>query len=268
MTRLVAIGCIVVFWLTMMTLLVKREVLPAWVEGRRPTYRAAADHEDLPRRTQMGIYLGNRRVGTSRSRTRRDTDGALVIESTTAIEGEVPLLRFRSRFDIASWLRVGPKGQLERFRIHAKAPGFERTIHGEVAGRELVMTSRTGRRSETWTVPFERRDVLSHDLSVMEGLGDLRVGQRWCLQNLNPLTGRYSIVRVDVRRRETLTWRGRKVETFLVVSNINGLELRAWVKPDGEVLRQELPGLMLEREPYDEPGPGAQRDTDQRRPDS
>jgi len=260
MTRHLVIGCIVVFWLTMMGLLVKREVVPAWVTARRPTYRTAAVEEDLPRRTQLGIYLKTQRVGTSRSITRRDTDGSLVIEGTVVVEARVPLLHVRSRLDVASRVRVGPDGRLRRFRIDAKAPGIERIMQGEVVGSDLIVTSRTGRHTETRTIPFEPRDALAHDLCAMEGLGDLHVGRRWFIQNLNPLTGRHTPGMVEVRRREIIAWRGERVETFLVVSRAGAMEVRAWVRPDGEVLRQELPiGLTLEREPFEEPLPAATR---------
>ena len=253
MVRHLVIGGIVVFYLTMMGLLLKRDVVPAWRAEHQPTYRTAARGENLPRRTQLGIYLKTQRVGTSRSVTRRDTDGSLVSEGTVVVEARVPLLHVRSRLDVASRVRVGADGRLRRFHVSTTAAGIERIMEGEVVGSDLIVTTRTGGRAETQTIPFESRDAFAHDLAAMQGLGDLRVGRRWFIQNFNPLTGRHTPGLVEVRRRETITWRGEQVETFLVVSGAGGMEVRAWVRPDGEVLRQELPiGLTLEREPFEE----------------
>lgn len=255
MIRHLVTAGIVVFWLTMMGLLVKQEVLPAWVAARRPTYRTAAGDEGLPGRSQMAILWGRRRVGTYRNVTDRDTDGSLLIAGRADIRLELPLLANRSDLQILSTVRIGADGHLRHLRVEARSPGFRQTIEGHVTGDELVVVIGEGPAAETKVVPFKRRNTTGHQMAPFEGLGHLEIGNAWYVTQVNPLTGEDATMLVQVLKRERILWRGGEVDTFVLVTTTpKGGELRSWVRPSGEVLRQQLPFAMsLEREPYTEP---------------
>ena len=69
---------------------------------------------------------------------------------------------------------------------------------------------------------------------------------------------------VEVARRTVIHWDGNPVSTFEVVQHLAPLALRTWVRPDGVILRQEVPfpfvRLILERRPEEStvlPSPAA-----------
>ena len=257
MPRNLVIAGVVVFWLTMMTLLVKREVLPAWRAAHRPPYRRAVAEarEDLPKRSQMAILMGQRRVGTYRNVMRRDTDGALLVDGAATVDLMLPLLRLRGRFELTGRMRIGADGRLKRFDTVALTPLGRVVMTGEVVGRELVTTVGEGANAQVTRRPIDERAVLLRDLAPLEALGDLHVGDSWYVTSLSPLL-KSNTALVQVRERQTIVVQDRPVDTFLLVmlTSESTAELRAWVEPDGEVVRQELPyGFVMERETYAEP---------------
>jgi hypothetical protein len=72
------------------------------------------------------------------------------------------------------------------------------------------------------------------------------------MQVVNPFTGRVEQVRVEVTRRTVIHWAGNPEPTYEVEQKVSGLRMRTWVRPDGVILRQEIPFpfvhlLVLER---------------------
>jgi hypothetical protein len=264
MTRYLVIGAIIVFWATMMTLVVKEEVAPAWVAAHRPPYRRApAARSEPPKFTQMAILKDRARLGTYRSVTRRDTDGAMLTDGDVDVQVRVPILRVTGRFDIQYQVRIGPDGRLKRFRAELSSLGLRQVIAGEVNGRELVTTVGEGPDAEVSRQTVDDRQVLVRDLAPLEGLDELRVGDSWFVTSVNPLF-KSGPALMQVRERQTIMIAGRPVEVFLVVmtQSEGTTELRAWLDLKGDVVRQELPfGLLLEREPYTQPSTEASRGT-------
>jgi hypothetical protein len=81
----------------------------------------------------------------------------------------------------------------------------------------------------------------------------LHLGQRWESRVINPFTHRVDSVRVEVARLTVIHWDGDPVSTFEVVQHLSPLSMRTWVRPDGVILRQEVPfpfvRLILDRRP-------------------
>jgi hypothetical protein len=98
--------------------------------------------------------------------------------------------------------------------------------------------------------------VIQSGLGPVDRLPGLQVGQRWDVRVISPFTGRADLVRVEVTRRTMIHWDQNPVSTLEVVQHLTPLSARTWVRPDGLVLRQEIPfpfvKLVLERLP-DEP---------------
>jgi hypothetical protein len=102
-------------------------------------------------------------------------------------------------------------------------------------------------------LPYEPRSVMHDALGPIDRLPGLHVGQRWDTQVVNPFTGQVERVRVEVERRTLLHWGGEPVSAFEVVQHSKAISARTWVRPDGMIIKQEVPlpivRLVLERVP-------------------
>jgi hypothetical protein len=136
------------------------------------------------------------------------------------------------------------------------------TVEGTLIKHALKVVSR-GRLpilNQTDLLPYEPRGLVQNALGPFDRLPGLQVGQRWETQMVSPLTGRIATVRVDVSRRCVIHWDNSPVTVLEVVHHVMPLTARTWVRPDGLVIRQEVPfpfvKLVLERIPDRRTPPG------------
>ena len=101
-------------------------------------------------------------------------------------------------------------------------------------------------------VPLRAAEPGANALGPLDRLPGLQVGQRWDTRVVNPLTGRSRRCGSRSQRRTLIHWNGEPV-TPSRSSSTPPMTARTWVRPDGLVLRQEVPfpfvRLVLERRP-------------------
>src|SRR5262249_39775705 len=98
---------------------------------------------------------------------------------------------------------------------------------------------------------YEPRSVVHDALGPLDRLPGLHLGQHWDTRVVNPFSGQVEKVRVEVRRRTLIHWNGEPVSAFEVVQHAGPITAKTWVRPDGVILRQEVPfpfvRLVLDR---------------------
>jgi hypothetical protein len=176
-------------------------------------------------------------------------------------------LRLHIGMDATSMLQVDPLGRPIGFQSQAgfghrppeapardllETPDFKVTLRGTVEGEHLRLYIRYGEtvsQTSHWLPP----DALMSDaLAPLGRLPGLRVGQTWSVPVYSPFRSPslpLDLLHARVVRDEPIEWHGRLVHALLVeyhadagsnLSNGRGPRARAWVAPDGRVLRQEL----------------------------
>jgi hypothetical protein len=103
-------------------------------------------------------------------------------------------------------------------------------------------------------LPYSSQGLVLDAFSPPDRLPELRVGQTWQVPMVNPLTRQIDILEARVARRDFITWGHQAMAAFVVEQRApGGLTARCWVRPDGLVVRQEVPmiwtSIRFEREP-------------------
>lgn len=242
--RLVSWG-IVAFWVVMMTLLVRLEVLPALRVGAPASYRSVLAHLKEPKTVRMGIYAFGRRLGTTTSTTRPLPDGSVHIGNETDIELGIltaeraeltPLTTLGARSDL--W--VSADYRLQRFHMTVTSALLSVRMWGVAEGEELLFTLEVGGESHTARIPFDPEMPLADSLAPVVTARNLRLGRQWEVNVLSPrdLTLTQALVRVVGEGRAV--WRGQQVRTYRLLVSYEGNELEVEVTAEGEVLRQTI----------------------------
>jgi len=267
--RLLIVG----FWVVMMALLFRREVLPVMAlsvrrEGGPGTYEALVRRLPTTRTVRMGVYwpTPERRVGTVATTTRRTGDTYHVNTVTRISSGALARL-FLTGEELApgfagptpevvltSRMVIGPAFRLVSFSAHAVARPAARLIMSVKArpvGKRLLVTTEDGAgRSTTREIRYDPQGVISQAFGAALSAEDLSVGRRWSVRLINPLTGSTSTAVAEVTGRSTLEWNGAQRDVFVVETSWGLTNSIAWVTPEGEVLQQRAPfGVTLIREP-------------------
>lgn len=243
---LIAVG----FWLTMMTLLVIRDVLPAFGRRGDPGYRTLLLKKQEMEESWMGIYVGDRKIGSAHEVIRPHSDGGYQVTSETELDGE--RLGVPSPITFRSSTRIDDAFRLASFDLSANVLGAEANVRGTVIDDTLVITTEgmsTSGQPEEKRITLDGPMTLSTGLSPFTGMPELEVGKEWTIVSVNPLGAALGGVlstesrRAHVEKKETIEWEGKQVETFVVKVEMRqafSREAMAWITKDGEILKQRV----------------------------
>ncbi|WZO99421.1 hypothetical protein EP7_001027 [Isosphaeraceae bacterium EP7] len=262
---------ILVTWAAAAVALFTRDLLPEFLIGAAPDLRALASPGTPPGPVKWVILtaegrstLALRPVGEATTETKPTLDGGVELTSEAwfnsgeLLRGTPLAIPHESRLEMKSVYRVDKSGSLQGFTASIRADDDRDALVsmvGQVKLRTLEVKSTGPLPILTWTksFPYEPRGLVQATMGAMDRLPGLKLGQRWDTRVVSPLTGRVETVRVEVARRAELYWDGGMVSTLEVVAHMTPLRATTWVRPDGLVLRQEVPfplfRVVLERLP-------------------
>jgi hypothetical protein len=266
---------VVLLWLSTMSWLIGRKLMPALWVGDPPdsaTILAATQAEPLVGWT---LLLDDRPVGWALNLVNMVPQGLTELHSRVHFS-ELPFSR-----SVPSWFRqlLGPAiqvpgtlqvefdstlvfdafGHLSRFNSAARflpsAPNDAVVrLQGTIDGARLALTIRAGAVTDDVSLTISGKTLLSDAMSPQTRLPGLREGQSWTMEVYSPLhppspENPLEILHARVERKESISWNGGTVPTWLVVYRSDSAAAthtdakpvaRLWVRADGTVLKQEV----------------------------
>jgi hypothetical protein len=227
---------IVLIWLVMMGVLVKKTYFrPAPVS--LSAYQSEPNIEESD--TWMAIYHDEDKIGFAHSRIVKELTGYIVLESavmTLRAIGDV----HRVSTEIIGHLNQDASVRSFVFMLDSGMVGFE--ARGRVEGQYLVLNTGFGGEMRESKIMLQDKPLLSLGLWPHLMKKGLVVGDRYRLSLFDPSIMAQKPVEVSVIGRETIVLDGRKWEAYKVKTIFAGLEVLAWIGPNGERLKEE--GLM------------------------
>jgi hypothetical protein len=250
---------ITLFWMAMMTLLAKWDVLPAYLAereaARAPSYAYLEALAAKPRVEQMGIYLGGTRIGQTVSGMSKMGDELRLTNHTDLALNSLA----------AQLLMMGGGGahfsiKFEATIVEARLAGFRMEAFSQSRSEPLVIVDglaaedtlrlkiRQGNRAQSMSVPFDPRQVLSGLFAPTSMPAKLRVGESWPVNTLG--LGSYGIQNgtATVLRTERIETEGVAQNVFVIGIKYGTYETTVWANSEGEVLQQKFLGFTLVRE--------------------
>ncbi|MBI5779497.1 MAG: hypothetical protein HZA49_08590 [Planctomycetes bacterium] len=268
---------IIVFWLIMTGLFIRREILPALPALSQPSYEAYLKSLGENKTVKMGIYFGGARIGSSQTDIQPIENNQTKITNSTDINlpgmmsalfdtkrrnkkkeagkpGNIPEANV-SKMTFSGYSLIDEKYKLKSFSFSAKGPFLNYNISGEVKGGLLGFTLYDGLKSSTSYLPYKDDSTVSDGLSPFVSMPHLTVGKEWSINCINPFGASMQTLKARVESRTQIEWQNRMVDVYEVVISDLGmakspLNYTAYITPDGQILKQEilLPGLYLMRE--------------------
>jgi hypothetical protein len=256
---------IVLFWLASMSWLIAEKVVPPLLVGERPSDVA---EEVQPARTPVAwqLLLNDQPLGWASTDTVERPDRVVELRNRVHLD-RLPLK------ETAPWLArlLDPKGRDEQMSFDTdsliemadgRLLGFRTSVsfgelkdailvNGTAEGNQLKLNIRAGDLNYPTSTELSADTLVGDSLSPRARLNDLRVGQTWTEPVYNPLRPPNSpleVLHARVDRQEPIAWHGQIVKTAVVVyrddpgsdTAARSPRARAWVGPNGEVLKQEV----------------------------
>jgi len=261
---------ILLFWTIAAGTLFTRDVLPNYLLGPPPDLRTISQADEPSGPTRWSILASDegkpntmRSVGQITTETKRKRDGWVRMTSNAWLDsGELMRgLVFDNtqgdRIGILGACEIDVSGNLQNFRIGVRLDdrgGPEvLSLEGRLKKDTMEVTTR-GFLNTTQIIPYQPRAIVQSALSPLDRMPGLQVGQTWETSVVSPITGAIQSCRVKVEKTEHIIWGGKPVLTLKVVTKMMPISAATWVRPDGLVIRQEIPfsprvRLLMERLP-------------------
>jgi len=235
-------AAIILFWLVMTSLLVRREILPKYFLDSPPRYRRVQRDPGEPFVRQMAIYMGRRLMGHTRTTFAVDRDGTRHIRNETNFDFKLSFLPSKLSLDIV----LDEEGFLDRFTATISRKGTRSDLHVTLRGHaepgRLVIDDPPGLKP----LPFNNRVPLDSPFSTTLRMKDLWVGQRWRMAVINPFDRRNAVsyASAHVKGTETVALARGDIETYVVEVTFGEAEMdrmTLWIDTEGDLVKQQLP---------------------------
>ena len=262
--RLITAG-ILLFWLTMTSWLVEREVVPMMIADASPAYQIDLTDEIGSPLVGWTVLRDGQRIGTATSKIRVNDDRTFEFRSSHHFLAGKLGFGPASIKNVESTFRVNEEGKLldiaARFDLHPLPlhPEVNFELRGEVANNQLqprlFQNGVELKILEFNAIKLDRRDHIVNPMHLMNRLRGLREGQTWKIPQLDLLSSVKNKVIADLAKQGmtvpvliaevkpgSLRWDGRDVACHKIEYYEPGKDVtaRTWVrKLDGLVLQQE-----------------------------
>lgn len=244
MRRLVS-AAIVVSWIALTLLLVRKQVPPP-AAALAPVAADAATERD----EWFGVYQQGRKIGHAHRVLARTHDGYQMLEDSVV---QLAMLGTPQTLRTTLSTETDDHFGLRRFDFTLITPATVFGATGTSDGRRLVASYGPRGHQLALDVALDEPIVLTGTVRPRMLAGDLTPGARYGTPVFSPLTMRSEPMTVIVEGRETMTGPSGPVDAVRIREETQGLVSRAWLAPDGAVLREEAAlGFALERETRDQ----------------
>lgn len=251
---------IVVFWLVMTSLLVRRDVLPKLGFGEL-SYRQVVADRAVPESTHWTIRYNGQRLGSSLTILRPNPNGSYNMLNRTNLSStifEQGVGRPSTQVIISSDIYVDPLGQLKEFNSKLSVEGtrLEITVDGVVRGKELqIETQGLSLLPEKLSLEIPKDMMLLDVVAPLDRIPDLRIGKKWATRTINPVSLLFSpgslfgagkppldVIHHEVVDTDAMVWNGRSWYCYVIEHTHPSGRSKTWVRvEDGRVLCHEVP---------------------------
>ena len=242
---------IVVFWLIVTAVLLKREVFVHRVP--LPTSDLLAQQPDgiRPVDSWMGVYFSDgTKIGYTHTLVRprpEPAGGGYRARNVTLIS--MSLLGHPAEIRAAMNWSLDAGGQVEDLEFTLNSSDSLFAAEGNVQGDKLLLKVSTGETEFTRELPISDNLFMSSTLSPLMTVPDIEEGVEYTVEMLDPvaLTSRKATLKAGAMERLDLS--GEKVDARRIEVDFSGFTSQVWVTEDGEIVKVETPvGLAMVKE--------------------
>jgi hypothetical protein len=184
----------------------------------------------------FAIYQHGSRMGYGRTELRPQSVGYLVNEELVLrldFLGEVQ--------DISSWVQANLEKDfsLKSFVFRLQAGPVYYRLKGGVDEGKLILVSQMAGQEKVQNLPLSHPIYLSSGMKSFICQQPLEVGKTYRFALFDPATMSQTMVPIRVEGKETVRISSRDLEAYRLVMDFHGVQLKSWVSPYGELLKEE-----------------------------
>jgi hypothetical protein len=132
------------------------------------------------------------------------------------------------------------------FRLQAGPVNYR--LRGGVREGNLILVSQMAGQEQSQQLPLSHPIYLSSGMKFFISQQPLEVGKTYRFALFDPATMSQTMVPLRVAGKETVRVRSRDLEAYRLLMDFRGVQVRSWISPYGELLKEEgFLGLTMVR---------------------
>ena len=223
---------VVVFWIAMLTLLVRRQYATG---DRLPGIDSGSASGDA-RRDWKEIFLKGKKVGYAVD-TLRPFEGGYYIQNELFLK--LNLMGFEKGLYTITQSGVDKNFRLKDFYFKMNSGVISYRISGKVEGNILKIQTGTGRRKKIRELKLSEIPMMSSGIDQLFGKIRLKTGDSHRLSFFDPSTMTQKEAVFNVTAREKIKINNMEYDSWRIESEMMGNKLVFWVDMNGIVLKEE-----------------------------
>lgn len=228
---------IVPIWLTAMGWLVAHDIWPTLMAQEPPRLLSSEWLKQEGKHTQYSVLSDGNRIGTIWTRYSVNEDTVRCNDLIWIERLPLPFAPLR----VTAESVFTHDGMLDELTVELQTYGTYFKFHGERFHTDFAFSYESGPIEGAFKIPLTDGEMIAGAFHPFGQLANLREGQVWKMQVLNPIADlvgigdRFVSVLVEVTGSETISTPEGRRHCFIVESPSS----KAWVNGHGEVLVQE-----------------------------
>ncbi len=240
--RLVKTG-IVVLWIVLLALLIKRDLFISSFTPEELTMLDRADREEY-----QSIYFKGSKIGYVINSYSAEDSGRVKIDQQALMRINVSEMVQQIEMQLSAAL--GTDGKLDTFSFNFDSPFYRMAAEGRVEGQDIIFTLSNGGQVSESRIRAEQPPFLP---TVRRGYllrREMAEGDKVKIPWFDPisLSTRSTVVEYKGRVNELINGRVESLHKF--VENYDGARINFWLNEAGDVVKEESPaGFVFIKEP-------------------
>ncbi len=184
----------------------------------------------------FAIYQHGARAGYSHNRLLPQEDGYSLTEELFLrlnFLGEIQNVFTRIE------AQLEPDFSMKSFTFRLQTGPIHYRLSGTVADGSLMIASQMAGQKQTQRIALSHPIYLGSAMKSYISRQHLQVGNTYRLALFDPATLSQTMVPLRVEARESIRVGSRNLEAYRLIMVFRGVELRAWISPYGELLKEE-----------------------------
>jgi hypothetical protein len=243
MLKKIASTLILLFWFTMLGLLIERTYIrPSSVIALDAVTKEGVHSTD----EWFGIYQQGKKIGYAHSRTIPEAETYHLYE-----ESEMDILALGSIQRVKTIINSYSTKNflLKYFDFLLQSDMTSMKIKGAVIGKKLVLDIESGGKTRTEKIRLTRPPYLSPNIKPAILLMGLETGKTYRFPLFNPATMSTEEAMISIESKDRIKIGETEQTIYKLKESFQGMETMSWITQDGETIKEESPlGYSLLKE--------------------
>ncbi|MFQ5717554.1 MAG: hypothetical protein ACE5GQ_10710, partial [Nitrospinales bacterium] len=200
-----------------------------------PTAQTSPPFKFSDQEAWMGIYYKGKKLGFSHH-VLRVSSGAVEVKSRAYFRVKAAGADQVTSFAQETFLT--PDLRLKNFFLLQEIMGHRQKVQGRLDEGVLTVHVTTLGYSKKKSIPFSPETAMSATFGLNLLRDGLQVGRKGTLPIFMEPLRIFSELEYEILRKESMTFEGKPVDTYVVQHRISGMDSHLWVTPEGLLLRE------------------------------